>query len=195
MALHGNVLRCLGHFMGKIVWQRVTRPSVVDRREIFQPQRLSRRSECQPQLRSRPDDKPFCRAWQRDDLASAHGRGHGGPVQYISARKELIHAMSLNADRTINRAKVAECAISATRNHLKLHMAKTLSPLLCSLHAKTQKLRKRSAMRVTAFRPHAWSANHLLMHSACPTRCPPRATPTSARAGAMPSIEDDANTQ
>src|SRR5215475_15229075 len=90
-------------------------------------------------------------------LASAHGRGHGGRVQYISARKKLIHAMSLNADRTINRALVAECAISATRNYLKLHMPKTLNPLLGSLHAKTQKLCTRSAMRVAACRPHPWS--------------------------------------
>src|SRR5215831_6115715 len=65
--------------------------------------------------------------------------------------------MSLNADRTINRAMVAECAISATRNYLKLHMPKTLNPFLCSLHAKTQKLCTRSAMRVAACRPHPWS--------------------------------------
>jgi hypothetical protein len=38
--------------------------------------------------------------------------------------------MSLNADRTINRAMVAECAISATRKYLKLHMPKNIkSPL------------------------------------------------------------------
>jgi hypothetical protein len=145
--------------------------------------------------RDAPNDKPFCRAWQRDDLASAHGRGHGGRVQYISARKKLIHAMSLNADRTINRAMVAGCAISATRNYLKLHMPQTLNPLLCSLHAKTQKLCKRSAVRVAACRPHAWSANRPLMHCACPRRCPPLATPTSPRAGATRFIEGDANTQ
>jgi hypothetical protein len=89
--------------------------------------------------------------------------------------------MSLNADRTINRAMVAECAISATRNYLKLHMQKTLNPLLCSLHAKTQKLCKRSALRVAAFRPHAWSADRLLM----------RAIPTWPSAGDMPYIEGD----
>ena len=104
-------------------------------------------------------------------LAAARGRGHGGRVQYISARKKLIHAMSLNADRTINRAMVAERAISATRNYLKLHMPRTLNPLLSNLHAKTQKLCSRFAMRVAAFRPHAWSANRPLMHSACPPRC------------------------
>jgi hypothetical protein len=41
---------------------------------------------------------------------------------YISARKKLIHAMSLNIDRPINRATVVGCAIFATRNHLKLDM-------------------------------------------------------------------------
>jgi hypothetical protein len=41
-------------------------------------------------------------------------------VAYISARKKLIHAMSLNADRPINRAMVAGCAVSATRNYLKI---------------------------------------------------------------------------
>jgi hypothetical protein len=62
--------------------------------------------------------------------------------------------MSLNVDRTINRAKVAECAISAARNYLKLHIPGTLNPLLCSLHAKTQKLCKFSASRVDTSRPH-----------------------------------------
>ena len=54
---------------------------------------------------------------------------------------------------------------------IKLHMPKTLNPLLSNLHAKTQRLYKRSAMRIAACRPHAWSANRPLMHSACPTRC------------------------
>jgi hypothetical protein len=34
--------------------------------------------------------------------------------------------MPLNKDRSINRAMVVGCAISATRNYLKLHMLKTL---------------------------------------------------------------------
>jgi hypothetical protein len=76
-------------------------------------------------------------------------------AQYIAARKKLVHTVSLSADRPINRAMVAGCAISATRNFLKLHMPKTLNPLLSNLHAKTRKLWKRSAMRVAAFRPHA----------------------------------------
>ena len=64
---------------------------------------------------------------------------------YISARKKLIHAMSLDIDRPINRAVVVGCAISATRNYLKLHMSRTLKVLLCNPHAKTRKLWKRSA--------------------------------------------------
>src|SRR5215471_13019861 len=94
-------------------------------------------------------------------------------------------------------ARVAGCAISATRNYLKLHMPRTLNPLLSNLHAKTRKLRKHSAMRVAAFRPHAvyWLANHPLMHSACPPRCPPRSSPTSPRADGMPSIEGGADMQ
>jgi hypothetical protein len=74
--------------------------------------------------------------------------------------KKLIHSMSLNADRLINRAMVAGCVISATRNYLKLHMPRTLNPLLSNLHAKTQKLWKHSAKRVGGFRPRAayWSA-------------------------------------
>jgi len=47
-------------------------------------------------------------------------------AEYISARKKLIHSMSLNTDRLINRATVVGCAISATPNYLKLHMPRTL---------------------------------------------------------------------
>jgi hypothetical protein len=43
-----------------------------------------------------------------------------------SARKKLIHTMSLDIDRPITRAVVVGCAISATRNYLKLHMSRTL---------------------------------------------------------------------
>jgi hypothetical protein len=64
---------------------------------------------------------------------------------YISARKKLIHAMSLDIDRPINRAMVVGCAMSATRNYLKLHMPRTLKVLWCNTHAKTRKLWKRSA--------------------------------------------------
>jgi hypothetical protein len=59
---------------------------------------------------------------------------------YLSARKKLIHAMSRDIDRPINRAVVVGCAISATRNSLKLHMPRTLKVLLCNAHAKTRKL-------------------------------------------------------
>ena len=51
---------------------------------------------------------------------------------YISARKKLIHAMSLDTDRSINRAVVVGCAISATRNYLKLHMSRTLKVHSCA---------------------------------------------------------------
>ena len=63
---------------------------------------------------------------------------------FISARKKLIDAMSLDIDRPINRAVVG-CAISATPNYLKLHMSRTLKVLLCNTHAETRKLCKRSA--------------------------------------------------
>ena len=53
--------------------------------------------------------------------------------------------MSLDIDRPINRAAVVGCAISATRNYLKLHMSRTLKVLLCNTHAETRKLWKRSA--------------------------------------------------
>jgi hypothetical protein len=80
--------------------------------------------------------------------------------------------MSLNTDRLINRATVVGCGISATRNHLKLHMPRTLNPLLSNIHAKTRKLWKRFAMRVAASRPDAvhQSTNRPLMHSACARR-------------------------
>jgi hypothetical protein len=64
---------------------------------------------------------------------------------YISARKKLIHAMSLDIDRPINRAVVVGCAISATRSYLKLHMSRTLKVLFSNIHAETRKLWKRSA--------------------------------------------------
>src|ERR1700738_4453877 len=64
---------------------------------------------------------------------------------YISARKKLIHAMSLDTDRPISRVVVVGCAISATRNYLKLHISRTLKVLLCNTHAETRKLWKRSA--------------------------------------------------
>src|SRR5882672_7300984 len=44
----------------------------------------------------------------------------------ISPRKKLMHTMPPNTDRPINRARVVGCAISATRNHLKFHMPRTL---------------------------------------------------------------------
>src|SRR6516162_2767946 len=49
-----------------------------------------------------------------------------------SAREKLIHAMSLDIDPPITRAVVVECAISATRNYLKLHMPRTLKLHSCA---------------------------------------------------------------
>src|ERR1700739_259040 len=68
----------------------------------------------------------------------------------ISARKKLIHAMLLDTDRPTNRATVVGCAISATRNYLKLHMSKTLNPLFGNIHAEAWKLWKRFAGRRVA---------------------------------------------
>jgi hypothetical protein len=48
----------------------------------------------------------------------------------FSARRKLIHVMSQNTDQPITRASVVGCAISATRNDLKLNMPGTLNPLL-----------------------------------------------------------------
>ena len=78
---------------------------------------------------------------------------------YISARKKLIHAMSRDIDRPINRAVVVGCAISATRNSLKLHMPRTLKVLLCNAHAKTRKLW--SVCRVAASRSNTRRSIHL----------------------------------
>jgi hypothetical protein len=74
---------------------------------------------------------------------------------YISAHENLIQAMSQDIDPGIDRALVVGCAISATRNYLKLQMPKTLNPLLCNIHAAKRKLWKRPALRVAAFRPGA----------------------------------------
>jgi hypothetical protein len=44
----------------------------------------------------------------------------------VGTRKKLIHIMSLNTNRPINRATVVACVISATSNHLKLNEPETL---------------------------------------------------------------------
>src|SRR5467141_495476 len=58
----------------------------------------------------------------------------------ISPRKKLMHTMPPNTDRPINRAMVVGCAISATRNHLKLHEPRRLKVLFSNIHAKTAKV-------------------------------------------------------
>jgi hypothetical protein len=92
----------------------------------------------------------------------------------ISPRKQLIHTMPPNTDRPINRAMVVGCAVSATRNHLKLHEQRTLKVLFGNIHAKTPKLWKHSAMWLAASRTNAAHqfTNRPLMNSVCPPRCP-----------------------
>ncbi len=52
-------------------------------------------------------------------------------VVYISARKKLIHVMSLNTDRPINRAPVVGCAISGNAQPFEIkHAGNIKSPLL-----------------------------------------------------------------
>ena len=120
---------------------------------------------------------------------------------YISARKKLIHAMSLDTDRPINRAVVVGCAISATRNYLKLHMSRTLKILLCNTHAETRKLWKRSA-RLPPLKamPADQFTSRPLLHFTRPPRCPlhsPRFPGmqryTSSRARVAPTIESVAD--
>jgi hypothetical protein len=48
----------------------------------------------------------------------------------ISTRKKLIRTMPPNTDRPINRAMVVGCAVSATRNHLKITRAKNIKNTL-----------------------------------------------------------------
>jgi hypothetical protein len=80
----------------------------------------------------------------------------------------LIHTMPPNTDRPINRAMVVGCAVSATRNHLKLHEPRKLKVLLSNIHAKTRKLWKH-AMRLAASRTNAAHqfTNRPLMNSVC----------------------------
>src|SRR5580693_9147716 len=82
---------------------------------------------------------------------------------YFSSQ-EIDSHHAPNTDRPINRAMVVGCAVSATRNHLKLHEPRTLKILLCNVHAKTRKLCKHSAR---APRP--------------PSRSPPTYDPHSTR--------------
>ena len=106
----------------------------------------------------------------------AHDRGHRShDVPRTFARKRLIHAMPRNKDRSINRAMVVGCGISATLNYLKLHMLKTLNPLLCNIHAETRKLWKPSPRQITALRPA--------------TRLPCMHTCTSSGSAVAPTIE------
>src|SRR6201987_4635854 len=120
---------------------------------------------------------------------------------YISARKKLIHAISQDIDRPINRAVVVGCAISATRNYLKLHMSRTLKILLGNTHAETRKLWKRSArLPPLEAMPADQFPTPPLLHFTPPPRCPlpsPRFPGmqryTSSRARVAPTIESVAD--
>ena len=127
---------------------------------------------------------------------------------YSSARKKLIDAMSLDIDRPINRAVVVRCAISATRNHLKLHISRTLKVLFCNTHAKTRVVEafcrvaaSRSNTRRSIHQPsiaalhaaaemptvlssvpqYADIARRLVLASRLPSRAAPALNPHSAR--------------
>ena len=125
-------------------------------------------------------------------------------LAYISARKKLIHIMSLSTNRPINRATVVVCVISATGNHLKLNRPETLNPLLCNIHAETRKLWTRSAVRVAASRPNPdhQSTDCPLIHAARPPRCLRHSSwlvgmqaRASARVNVALTIESEAHTQ
>src|ERR1700745_982486 len=91
----------------------------------------------------------------------------------ISARKKLIYAMSLDTDRPTNRAMVVGCAVSATRNYLKLHMSRTLKVLLCNTHAETRRLWKRSAgLPPLEAIPVDQFTSRPSLHLTRPPRCP-----------------------
>src|SRR5712675_64634 len=102
----------------------------------------------------------------------------------ISPRKKLMHTMPPNTDRPINRAMVVGCAVSATRNHLKLHEPRRLKVLFSNIHAKTRKLWKHSAMRLAASRTNVAHqfTNRPLMNSVCPPHCTLPGSPACAHA-------------
>jgi hypothetical protein len=93
--------------------------------------------------------------------------------------------MSLDIDRPINRAVVVGCAISATRNYLKLHISQTLKVLFCNTHAETRKLWKHSAgLPPLEAIPVDQFTSRPLLHFTRPPRCPlhsPQLTSPRAR--------------
>src|ERR1700676_456182 len=78
--------------------------------------------------------------------------------------------MPPNTDRPINRAMVGGCAVSATRNHLKLHEPRRLKVLFSNIHAKTRKLWKLLPCGLPPLEPNAAHqfTNRPLMNSVCP---------------------------
>ncbi len=113
-------------------------------------------------------------------------------AEEISAHKRLIRAMPLNKDRSINRTMVVRCVISATPNYLKLHVLKTLNPLLRNIHAETQKLWKRSAMQAPFDSLQGFPACTHARRLALPLRLPSKAAVTwnlpSARCQPVPNF-------
>jgi hypothetical protein len=74
--------------------------------------------------------------------------------------------MPQNATPQIDLATVVKCAISATFYHVQLFeitdARKMKSPFFCNIHVETQKLWKRSAIRIAASRPDAVHQAHKL---------------------------------
>jgi hypothetical protein len=116
-------------------------------------------------------------AWY--STANLASRLRNGPTSllecaiYISARKKLIHAMSLHTDRSITRATVVGCAISAARNYLKLQMPRTLKSTVVQHSC-------RNAEVVEAFFRVAASRSNTCQ-SRLPSRAAPVLNPLSAR--------------
>ena len=97
-------------------------------------------------------------------------------AEHISARKKLIRSMSLNTDRLINRATVVGCAISATRNYLKLQMPRTLNPLLWTFMPKRESCGSVLHCGWPPLDPMPSTAPTCSPHRACCTAgCPPTA--------------------
>src|SRR6516225_3406599 len=106
--------------------------------------------------------------------------------------------MPLDTYRPINRAVVVGCAISATRNYLKLHMSQTLKVLLCNTRAETRKLWKRSARlpSLEAIPVDQFTRRRLRHFTRCPLhspRFPGEQRYTSPRARVAPTIESGAD--
>src|SRR6516164_8984042 len=138
-------------FTSKLLSMPSTPPARCAGARAERPGRRLRKHRCRRQIQR--DQQAYSWRATHDHTTSDIGRT-GNPMIKIaltkapssllnvpsifSARKKLFHAMSLDTDRSITRATVVNCAISATRNYLKLQMPRTLKVLLCNTHAKTR---------------------------------------------------------